>query len=85
MLITKNLKKLYTILTTVSKKLLQNIFEILRRCIQVKVFWAIKLLFSLTGGYQHFGEMFASIFSVEVWTIIFEISEADPQEEGRFP
>jgi len=50
----------------------------------VKVFWVIALLVSLTGGYQNFGERFAFIFSVEVWRVIFEISEADPQEEGRF-
>jgi hypothetical protein len=49
----------------------------------VKVFWVIALLVSLTGGYQNFGEMFAFIFNVEVWRVIFEISEADPQE-GRF-
>jgi hypothetical protein len=51
----------------------------------VKVFWVIALLVSLTGEYQNFGEIFAFIISVEVWRVIFEISEAGPQEEGRFP
>jgi hypothetical protein len=51
----------------------------------VKVFLFIALLVSLTGGYQNFGDVFAFIFSVEVWRVIFEISETDLQEEGRFP
>jgi hypothetical protein len=51
----------------------------------VKVFWVIALLVSLTGEYKNFGKRFAFIISVEVWRVIFEISEADPQKQGRFP
>jgi hypothetical protein len=51
----------------------------------VTVFWVIVLLVSLTGRFENFGEMFAFFFSVEVWRVIFEISEADLQEEGRLP